>query len=274
METLIRFFYKYSYTLLFILLEFIAFNLIIANNDIKKQRFATSANSFTAFFQKKVNTISDYLNLKEQNDILFQQLSLQNANSAKLYKINTTKFKILQDSSKVLMYEYIQAEVIKNSVNLKYNHFTLDAGTKQGIEVGMAVIAPSGIAGIIRETSPNFSVAISLLNIDLGISAKLKNHHYFGSINWNGRSDYKLTLDFIPNRLSITEGDSIVTSGYSFIFPKNITIGTVSKIEKDMSTSFYKLQIQPSVSFSSLNKVWIIKNLLNEELKKLNESTR
>jgi rod shape-determining protein MreC len=271
MGTLIRFLFKNVFTLMFIILEVFAFNLILSNNEIKNQRFANSTNTFFVYFQSKADFITDYFYLKEQNKALFEQLSFQKNTSLTIYKTNNYRFLHNADTNKILMYEYIPTEVIKNATHLKRNHFTLNAGSKQNVEVGMGVISPDGLAGVIREVSPNFSVAVSLLNIDLGVSAKLKYYDYFGTVKWAGESDTALLLEFIPNRINVAVGDTIITSGYSFIFPQNVPIGTISKVEKDVSTSFYRLQVKPSVEFQKLNEVWIIKNLLRKELDELNQ---
>jgi len=272
MGTLIRFLYKNVFTLMFIILEVFAFNLIISNNEIKNQRFANSTGTMFTYFQTKVDFIIDYFYLKEQNQVLFEQLSIQKNSSLKIYKINNYRFQHNADTNKILMYEYIPTEVIKNATHLKRNHFTLNVGSKQNVEVGMGVVSPAGVAGVIREVSPNFSVAVSLLNIDLGISAKLKYFDYFGTVKWTGESDTALLLEFIPNRINVSIGDTVITSGYSFIFPQNVPIGTITKIEKDISTSFYRLQVKPTVAFQKLNEVWIIKNLLRKELDELNQN--
>jgi rod shape-determining protein MreC len=269
METLIRFFIKNSYTFLFIFLEILAFNFIISNNNTKKQQFASSANSFTGYFQEKVNKVTDFLDLEEQNKILFEQIRQQNKNSSNLYKYSTAKFQRYVDSTRILMFDYIDAEVIRNSIDQKHNNITLNVGSKQGVETGMAVIAADGAVGVVRDVSKNFCVVVSLLNIDLGISGKLLHDNHFGSIQWNGDNDFMLYFNFIPNRVAVSIGDTVVTSGYSFLFPKNIPIGTITEVKKDVSTSFYILKAKPCVSFSSLNRVWVVKNELKNELDSL-----
>ena len=46
----------------------------------------------------------------------------------------------------------------------------------------MAVTSENGVAGVIVGCSENYSVAMSLLNLDFRLSARIKSNGYFGSL--------------------------------------------------------------------------------------------
>ncbi len=54
----------------------------------------------------------------------------------------------------------------------------------------MAVTSDDSVAGVIVGCSDNYSVVMSLLNIDFRLSARIKSNGYFGSLSWDGR-DYQ-----------------------------------------------------------------------------------
>ena len=86
----------------------------------------------------------------------------------------------------------------------------------------MAVISGNGVAGVIVGCSENYSVAMSLLNLDFKLSARIKSNGYFGSLSWDGRDYRYAVLSEIPQHVIVNVGDTIETTGYSAIFPEGV----------------------------------------------------
>ena len=156
-----------------------------------------------------------------------------------------------------------------HSINKQNNYLTLNVGEAQGVTEQLAVLSPSGIVGIVKESSHNFASVISLLNQNLRVSAMLKRTGYFGSLNWDGRDYRYASLYDLPNHISIMKGDTVVTSGYSTMFPKGELIGIVEEIEEVEGSEFVKIRVRLAVDFKNVSNVLVIKNLLREEQVKL-----
>jgi rod shape-determining protein MreC len=133
----------------------------------------------------------------------------------------------------------------------------------------MAVINPQGIVGIIKDVSQNFSIVIPAININAHISAKIKKWGCFGTISWDGKDYRKAQLNEIPFHIKLIKGDTLVTSGYSSMFPEGIMVGTVSDFDLNDGKDFYNININLSTDFMSLNHVYIISNIYKEEQAKL-----
>jgi rod shape-determining protein MreC len=144
----------------------------------------------------------------------------------------------------------------------------LDKGSQQGLRTEMAVVSKGSIVGIVKGVSKNYATVISLLNIDLRISAKVKKNGYFGSLNWTGEDYQTALLKEIPLHADIMIGDTIITSGYSSIFPEGVLIGFIKDFE-EKSGSFYDIEVELSTDFKSLSNVNVIGNLLQTEIKNL-----
>jgi rod shape-determining protein MreC len=113
---------------------------------------------------------------------------------------------------------------------------------------------------------------MSILNNNARISAKLKTSNQVGSFYWDG-NDYRIGLLVdIPSHVQINIGDTVVTSGYSFIFPENQPIGTVEDYSIETGDSFYKIKVRFSVDYNSLYYVYIIGNRLHDELRELEQT--
>ena len=77
---------------------------------------------------------------------------------------------------------------------------------------------------------------------------------------------------FENGKLVYTVGDTVVTSGFSNVYPKDIMVGIVSEASKDAHSNFYTLKIQLSTNFSRLNTVYVVKNLYKSELDTLKKN--
>jgi rod shape-determining protein MreC len=161
--------------------------------------------------------------------------------------------------------------VINNSVDGYTNYITINKGSADGISAGMAVMSSMGAVGKVKRTSRHFSVITSLLNINLRVSGLLKRTGHFGTIQWNGRDPQIVDFDFIPRHVKPVVGDTVITSGYSGVFPEGIVIGTIEEIELMDETPFYEMKVKLVQDFHKLSFVTVIKSNLLHELDSLEQ---
>ena len=268
MRNLLRFLYRYHFPLLFLILEAIAISMGIQYNLYQRARFVSATENISAFFNESISSFLDYFHLVETN----RKLSLENTRLRnqlqRVYRSDDLFFFGAHDTLHRQKYFFTSARVINNSVNRMHNYLTLNKGTEQGIQPEMGVICPEGIVGITSGVTKNFSSVISLLNINFHVSAKLKKNDYFGSLSWDGKDYRKAILNDIPYHVNIEVGDTIVTSGFSAVFPEGILIGTVEEA-KVKNGNFYTVTVRLSTDFKHLVYVDVISNLQKKEQKKL-----
>lgn len=274
MDNPFRFFIRYHYVLLFVLLEIISVAILLNSNKNKNIRFMSSANDVSGFFSENFNVITEYFSLKEKNEQLASEVAKLRNSSLKAYKSNSVEELFVEDTVYKQQYLYYSARVVNNSINKNYNYITINKGRKQGIKPDMAVVSTEGIVGVVGSVSENYSSVISVLNKKLGISAKIKKNGYFGSLSWAGKNCKEAKLKEIPNHVKITNGDTIITSGYSLIFPEGIPIGTIKKIDYEKGGNFYEIIVSLNTNFQNVSNVYIIHNLFKEEQDKLEKLTR
>ena len=143
----------------------------------------------------------------------------------------------------------------------------IDKGTNEGINEEMGVISSEGVVGIIKSVTENYASIISLLNIDLKVNAILKNSSTIGSITWDGLNSKILNLNDIPLSSSIKIGDTIVTGGMSFYFPKGIPIGTIINYDNNSLEGYYEIDVSVFNDFSSISNLYVLERNDNDEIK-------
>ncbi|MCD4833199.1 MAG: rod shape-determining protein MreC [Bacteroidales bacterium] len=255
---------RIHFLLLFIFIEVFSIYLLINNNNFHKARFVNLTRQVTGNFYTKTTKLKQYLSLAEENHRLAEENNRLLNIIESTYKSDEIFFRSVNDTIFNQRYMYTSARIINNSINKKHNFLTLNKGNQQGLRPEMAVVSDGSIVGIVKGVSKNYATVISLLNLDLRISSKVKKNGYFGSLNWDGKGYQTAILNEIPLHADIQVGDTIITSGFSSIFPEGILIGFISDFEEKKG-SFYEIEVKLSTDFKSLGNVNVIGNLLQIE---------
>jgi rod shape-determining protein MreC len=264
MRNLLNFLTRYNNLIIFLFLEGIAFYLLSTRNTYHNTTLVNIVRGLTRGIEEKINNTKSYLSLHEINVTLAaENVALKNL-IAKSGRKESSLFFSVNDSVFKQQYTHTSAEVIENSTNRQKNFFTINKGENEGIKVNMAVIASNGVAGVIVGCSRNYSVAMSLLNLDFKLSARIKSNGFFGSLSWDGRDYRYAILSEIPQHVLVNVGDTIETTGYSAIFPEGAIVGTVSDYEK-FGGDFYKISILLTTDFKKLHFVDVIGNMKKTE---------
>jgi len=267
MRTLFRLIVKHYFILLFLLLEVIALVLIAQFNPFHKSFFLSISRNATNGANTAVSGIRDYFFLGEENI----RLNSENAYLRnKLAETSSTVYLSYPNIGDTLgfanhnSYSFIPAEIVKNSVTKQYNYITIKLSESDIAEPNMAVVSSDGIIGMIIETSKNFATVLPLINRNSKVGAKIKGNDYFGILFWDGRDPEYIQLSEIPVHVDIEVGDTIVTSGYSSVYPRDLSIGVIDGLKKGQG-NFYNIQIKLFVNFRTINHVMVVNNYYQKE---------
>ncbi len=272
MRSLLNFLIRIHFLILFILIEVFSFFLLVNKNNFHRAKFINSTRQIAGKLYTKSTNLKQYLSLAEENNRLAEENNRLLNIIESTYKSDEIFFRSVNDTIFNQRYRYTSARIINNSINKKHNFLTINKGSLQGLRPEMAVVSNGSIVGVVKGVSKNYSTVISILNLDLRISSKVQKNGYFGSLNWNGEDYQSATLSEIPLHADIQVGDTIITSGFSSIFPEGILIGYITEF-KEKGGSFYEIAVQLSTDFKSLDNVNVIGNLLQTEILELENQT-
>jgi rod shape-determining protein MreC len=268
MRNLWIFISKYNAFFLLIIFLSISFVLLVNNNSFQRASAWNSSNQLVGEAYERVNSFTSYLSLGRTNDSLAaENARLKNELKTSFFNDSVIQ-KTVTDTVTQQQYTYIVAKVINNSIHQKNNYITINRGRKHGIQKGMGVLGPKGIAGIVLNVSEHFATIQSVLHSDTRISASVEGN--IGSLVWGeGNYDPRLAvLKDIPNHVIVKKGNRVVTSGYS-LFPSGIEIGRVTRTGLKGGDSFLNIEVWLSTDFSKLQYVYVVNNLLSTEQKEL-----
>jgi len=277
MNSFREFLKRYFHLVIFLILQIFAFMLIY--NNINYQHFVISnaAQGVIGPLQKFANIIYKQFHYASENAYLIQQ-------NTHLLKEKENMFIFSADSictvfseekkNKRRMYDISTAHVVFSTINKTYNYIVIDKGKKAGVVPDMAVLSPNGVAGVVSDVSENFSTVISLLNPNSQVSVKIIPINQIGTAVWLDPDPSIAQVIAIPQHLTVSVGDTVVTSGYSDVFPKDILVGTVIEKYDNPNNTFLTIKIRLATDFRNLHNVYLISNLYKQELDSLKNNFR
>jgi len=271
---------KYANFLYFLLLQIFALSFLFRFNKYHEAAFMNVAGELTGGINLRYNTVESYFRLKKINE----QLANENLRLNQMLKENFERTEgneklvmdtVLTDSMRTIRkYEWMGAKVVGGTVNTQTNYLTIHRGANQGVRPNMGVVSPQGIVGTVVNVSDNYASVMTLLHRQYKVVVKLKNGGERGTIEWDGVSPQFVSLKDIPKSVKIQQGDTVVVSPTSSLFPGNLMVGTIAEIVEDKSSNFYSLKVKPSTNFFNIEYVYVIANTQFLEQKKVEDSTR
>jgi len=258
----------------FIVLEIIAIALFTGNSYYQQSAILRSIHVAWGAVVRPVHSLTQYFSLGVVNRQLAEENNrLRNELEYLQSSADTAVVTVVYDKQRRPIYSYIPAEIIDNSVNKQQNFIMLNAGSEQGVRPEMGVITEQGVVGIVTNVSRRYALVKSILNTEWQFNVRLKSVGDFGPMQWDGLDYKKSVLSDIPQHSNVNKGDTVVTSGYSRIFPQGIPIGVVDTAVVKRG-NFYEVKVNLFIDLKKVQYVNIVNSIYRSELDSLKTLVR
>jgi len=237
--------------------------------------FKTVANVTVIPLQQGMNLIGGWMGDMKDNFSTMKQLKSENKKLREQVDALTTEnnylqeeryeFERLQELYKLdqnyAEYEKTAAHVIGKDAGNWFGTFTIDKGSKDGIEVNMNVLAGSGLVGIVTDVGPTWAKVRSIIDDSSNISAMAISTSdtciVSGDMALMGTGQIAFS-QMENNDNVVAVGDQIVTSYISDKYLQGILIGSVSEVNVDSNNLTRSGYITPAVDFKNIQEVLVI----------------
>lgn len=265
MRNLLDFLAKYSYWLLFVLLEAISFVLLFRFNSYQGSVWFSSANIVAGKIYDTSSKIESYFQLSKINEQLTQRNLYLEQRLAKLERdLGDSAADTAMNRSLLLQslhpYRLIPAKVVGMSWNRRDNLLTINKGEADGVKKDMGVVCGTGIVGIVYLTSAHYAIVIPVLNSQSNISCIIQGRGYFGYLHWTGGNISQAYVDDVPRHAHFKLYENVVTSGYSSVFPAGVMVGKILHVYNSTDQMSYRLKVELATDFGKLRDVCVIDN--------------
>ena len=221
------------------------------------------------WFGSKIDWIRNKDNLAAENEQLKEQIALLESENKRLRKYGTENQRLselLKISQKYADYHTTGTQIIAKDPGNWYDVFLINKGRDDGLEANMVLTSSNGLVGKIIESGDTYSKALSILDSRSSVPAMSQRTEDLGVV----KGEYSLMnsglcrMEYIDSEAEIMEGDEIVTSHLSDVYPPGIAIGRVKEIRTEANGLTKYAIIEPYVDFKHLDTLLVIGDILQQ----------
>lgn len=138
-------------------------------------------------------------------------------------------------------------------------HFVIiNRGSNDGILRGMPVVTDQGLVGRVDAVIADAARVQLITDAGSNVNVRLQNAETEASLVGSVTGD--VTLDLIPQDITIDVGDLVLTSGLGGGYPPDLIVGQVVNVRSRDFDLFQQATVQPVVDFNRLQIVLVIVN--------------
>ena len=230
-----------------------------------QKTFFTAGESLSGIvnpFLNIYNLAKENENLKKENQNLLSQISLLQATGEGI-QASFDFFAACQEKN----FTTVMASVIGLDGQ---DIISINKGSSEGILEGMPVVSQQGVVfGKILAVYKNFSKVMLISNKNSVIDVKIQQKtadpltpEINGVVKGNG--GFSIFLDLVQVDQEIKEGDILITSSLEKVFPKDLLVGKITKIEKNDQKPFQQAKIEQFFEVKSADNLFVITNYKQE----------
>ncbi len=199
-------------------------------------------------------TVRDEENRKLKEEVYGLQLELQKYREAFFENQRLREILSLKEREK----RYVTtARVISRGPDPWSNTLIIEKGARDGITKDMAVITPLGLVGKISAAADNYSYVLLITDISFSAAVKIQETRKEAILSGTGTGH--CILKYVAEEDTIKQGNAIITSGFDDLFPQELVVGYVSRVDRKGSGIFQQVEVTPSQDLTKLDEVIVVK---------------
>jgi len=173
----------------------------------------------------------------------------------------------------------IIARVVNRVAHTSEVYYTINKGRRDGIETDMGVMSATGVVGAVMAVSDHYALVIPVLNPKIRLACTLLGQEVSGTLTApSSPNANEAILSNVPPHAHPQIGDTITTSGYSYLFPEGMMVGTIADSVparvKGSAGTFANYPVHLSTDFQGLRYVYVIREKPTHEVRALEDSIR
>lgn len=278
MQKLFAFIADHKHWFLFIVLELISLTLLFNDGFYRRGLRFYVYSGIVGRASEAVSEVGSYISLREKNEYLLSEkarlehelTSLRRAISDQEAEEGRAQLSLESLSPA----SYVTARIISLSAHIGDTYYMINKGRSSGIRPDMAVMSTSGVVGTILEVSDSYALVIPITNSKLKLSCAIRGKDYQGQLISSGRREYGI-LGGLSLHADLSPGDTVQTSGYSYIFPEGALVGTIEELDREGVSAndavFATYRVKLATDFERLSYVYVDLSVVSEEIRQLEQ---
>lgn len=209
--------------------------------------------------------ISDHFTVQQalidENTTLREQMLLANARLDRLASVQVENHRLrdLLGGTRGLRLDVQLASLIDIDLDPFRHRLMLDAGSRRGVQEGLAVIDAEGVVGQVLSVTPTHSRVILISDPSHAIPVQVVRTGLRAIAYGTGRTDL-LEVPSIPLSADLRTGDVLETSGIGGRFPAGFKVGTIERLHPDDTRLFVVAEVRPAARLDRGGEVLLVWN--------------
>ena len=286
MDKLLEFLHKYRHWFVFLILETIALVTYLSGSLYSRSLgwYATSAVfgrvnelmtegwSYVGLRPRNEELLRENARLRTAYTLLARQMQDAEAHGV-LPRLHATDSLPIDPSAVII------ARVVNRVTHTSEVYYTINKGRRDGIETDMGVMSASGVVGAVMAVSDHYALVIPVLNPKIRLACTLLGQEVSGTLTASSSPNAnEAILSNVPPHAHPQIGDTITTSGYSYLFPEGMMVGTIADSVparvKGSAGTFANYPVHLSTDFQGLRYIYVIREKPTHEVRALEDSIR
>lgn len=209
--------------------------------------FVTVPRDVAMLRQRNAELENKVASLETQNVQLQQQL-----NEAQAY------YALLNFASSRPENSYVAAAIIGRDPVPFLRYVQIDKGSDDGVRRGMPVVTQQGLIGRIDAVTAGAARVQLITDAAAAVNVRLPATQT--DVMLVGSVTGELSLEMVPQNITIKPGDLVLTSGLGGMYPPDIVVGQIISVRKRETDLFQTASVQPAANLAGLRAVLVIKN--------------
>ncbi len=210
-------------------------------------------------FLDSAKNILPFASLREENRLLRERINLLNrkVEELKVVSSDNDRLKELLNFRKTMPFTTIPAQVIGRDPSNWSNSLIVDKGLDGGVKQNKAVLSTKGLVGRVLEVGRYSSKILLITDPNSKVGVMIQRNRQGGILI--GSPDGRCKMIYIALDSDVMPGDKVITAGFGMIFPKDIIVGEVVKVDKEPGRLYKSAVVKTAEDLSKLEEILCIK---------------
>lgn len=193
----------------------------------------------SVYFETQNRLLEDNARLRQQHDMDAAQL-------AQLAAINAenTQLRTLQGLQERVDYPMQMAEIVYVERDIFKRKLFVNKGSQANVQAGQVVVDDNGVVGQVTRVYPWLSEVTLVTDKDQAVPIQVLRNGMRAVVFGSGDIS-EMALRYMPVSADLQEGDVLVTSGIDGVYPANLPVAKIIKIERDPAYPFSRIVCTP-----------------------------
>lgn len=152
----------------------------------------------------------------------------------------------------------LPAAVVARPISNWWSHITINRGRRDGVQARMPVLAQGGVVGYVYSVSERTADVLLLLDPKSALGAIVNRTSDPLVVEGVASLEGRVHARALVAEADLQEGDEIVTSGLSQIFPRGLPVGRIAEVIDTPPGRAAEAWVAPAVDFARLEAVAVL----------------